>query len=76
MNYPAAELRGINVIPVKTGIQRSKELDSPNKSGQARSKDCGNDGQRKRLLTPKQSFEEFFVLNEKIAVTENTLQDQ
>jgi hypothetical protein len=53
MNYPAAELRGIKVIPVKTGIQRAIELDS-------HSKDCGNDGQRKRSLNPKQSFEEFF----------------
>ncbi|MEF9475409.1 MAG: hypothetical protein L0958_01640 [Candidatus Mariimomonas ferrooxydans] len=60
MNYPSAELRGIKVIPVKTGIQRANGLDSRLPTGQAGSKDCGNDGQRKRSLTPKQSFEEFF----------------
>lgn len=49
MNHPPAEQRGITVIPVKTGIPRANKLDS-------RSIDCGNDDQRKRSLTPKQSF--------------------
>lgn len=28
MNYPEAELRGIKIIPVKMGIQKTNELDS------------------------------------------------
>jgi len=33
MNYPAAELRGINVIPAEAGIQETNRMDSQSESG-------------------------------------------
>ena len=62
MSYPAAELRGIKKTKTSFRQSLSRNPIPYEKTLDSRPKDRGNDKQRSILLTPKQSFEEFFRL--------------